>query len=510
MSTAQADIRSELLWAGRYERLLLAVLVPLTLARWLLAASFELCGDEAYYWLWSRHLDVAYYSKGPAVAAVIALGTHLLGDSVLGVRFFTPVFAALSTVGMFVLGRMLYGPRTGFWAAMLLTLMPMSAVGGLLQTIDPISVCCWTWSLVLFARIAAAPSTDLWIGAGLLIGAGALAKYTNLALVPSFVVFCLVSRQHRAYLKAPGFWLMLGVVLLCLAPVLAWQSQHDWITLTHLRERGAFGVVTPRLSLLQFATFLGTQLGVSWPVLPGAAWAITVLRRDGAPQSEGEPEPAFSPLELLLALSLPLLLAYAAMAWVKAGEPNWVAPSYIGLGVVAAAGAVRRAESSGGLNWRSLTALSAGIAAALSLLVYASVLAPLPGATPLESRIHGAQQLAAHVAKVEATQHASFVIGERYQIASLLAFYSPDHPTFFTPTTPVAYNEFFYWRGYRQTQQPGQSAVYVAYHDAVPPVLHDQFARVRLLEVFIPRFAGRALRPYYLFLCEGFRPDIAS
>jgi 4-amino-4-deoxy-L-arabinose transferase-like glycosyltransferase len=323
---------------AHYERLLVAVLVPLTLLRWLLAASFELSGDEAYYWLWSRYLDLAYYSKSPVVALVIATATHLFGDSSIGVRAFVPLQAAATTAGVFVLGRMLYDSRIGFWAAVLVSVMPMTAAGGLLQTIDPLSLCCCTWSLVVLARLTAVRSAGLWVAAGLLIGAGALAKYTNLFLLPGFALFCLLFRDRRALLGSGGFWLMSAVVLACLAPVLLWQSAHGWVTVTHLTERSAFGV-TPQLSAGEFATYLGLQLAVSFPVLAAAVLAIPVLRKEPGAAAQGGAQSA--PLTFLLALSLPPFASYAAMSWIKAGEANWVAPSYLGLAVVAAAGAVR-------------------------------------------------------------------------------------------------------------------------------------------------------------------------
>lgn len=507
LAVEAADVR-----LGQHERLLLALLLPLTLLRWGLAASFELCGDEAYYWLWSRHLDVAYYSKGPAVALVIALSTHLFGDSVIGVRAFSPVFAALSTTGVFVLGRMLYDSRTGFWAAVVFTLMPICALGAVLQTIDPISVCCWAWSLVVLARIAAAPSLGLWVGAGLLIGAGALAKYTNLFLLPSFVIFCLISVPHRSLLKAGGFWVMLAVVLACLAPVLAWQTAHGWVTVTHLKERGAFGVV-PRLSLVQFAIFASEQLAVSWPVLPAVGLAIPVLARRpphrAAWRAPASP-PGFPPLTFLLATSLPLLGSYAAMAWILAGEPNWVVPAYTGLAALAAAGGVQRWDRTDTLRRRRLIGVCLGIGALLNLLVSMAPLVPLPGDAGLKARVQGAQQLATHVAEVQAAHHASFLIGDHYWVASLVSFYTPDHPAVFTPTTRMPRNELFYWPGYRQTQRQNQSAVYIARYDVVPQVLKDQFAKVTLLEMFMPRYVRRPLRPYYLFLCEGFRPSVAG
>ena len=41
--------------------------------------DWDLCGDEAEYWAWSRKLDWSYYSRGPVIAWLIRLGTEILG-----------------------------------------------------------------------------------------------------------------------------------------------------------------------------------------------------------------------------------------------------------------------------------------------------------------------------------------------------------------------------------------------------------------------------------------------
>src|SRR3954471_20313095 len=47
---------------------------------------YELLGDEAYYWEWSRHLDLCYYEKGPGLAYLIAASVRLFGDAEWAVR----------------------------------------------------------------------------------------------------------------------------------------------------------------------------------------------------------------------------------------------------------------------------------------------------------------------------------------------------------------------------------------------------------------------------------------
>ena len=52
-------------------RLLYFFLFSLAFLRLCIVGLFELSSDEAYYYLWSLHPDISYYSKGPGVAATM-------------------------------------------------------------------------------------------------------------------------------------------------------------------------------------------------------------------------------------------------------------------------------------------------------------------------------------------------------------------------------------------------------------------------------------------------------
>ena len=64
-----------------------AAIAALNLWGAVMAARLPLSADEAYYWLWSKHLAAGYYDHPPLVAFVIRMGTWLFGDSEFGVRF---------------------------------------------------------------------------------------------------------------------------------------------------------------------------------------------------------------------------------------------------------------------------------------------------------------------------------------------------------------------------------------------------------------------------------------
>src|SRR6202035_2464844 len=61
-------------------------ILALVALRLFAAAWTPITFDEAYYWMWSKHLAGAYYDHPPMVAVVIRLGTMILGDTELGVR----------------------------------------------------------------------------------------------------------------------------------------------------------------------------------------------------------------------------------------------------------------------------------------------------------------------------------------------------------------------------------------------------------------------------------------
>ena len=54
--------------------------------RGVMAALLPLSADEAYYWLWSKHLAAGYFDHPPAIAWLIRAGTVLFGDTPFGVR----------------------------------------------------------------------------------------------------------------------------------------------------------------------------------------------------------------------------------------------------------------------------------------------------------------------------------------------------------------------------------------------------------------------------------------
>src|SRR5438132_1007188 len=176
-STGQKQLRIPWLPLG-YALILALLLFRLS---YIASGTIELSKDEAYQWLWSKHLALSYYSKPPGIALIQFAGTSLWGDTQLGVRFFSSVCAAILSLVMLRFMARQAGARQAFLLLVILTCVPLMGIGTILMTIDPPLVLFWMLALVAGWR-AVQPDGRIahWLLAGLATGLGFLCKYNVL------------------------------------------------------------------------------------------------------------------------------------------------------------------------------------------------------------------------------------------------------------------------------------------------------------------------------------------
>ena len=432
-------------------------LVLLTAARYVLAATTGLAPDEAYYFLWSERLDWAYYSKGPGVAVAIWIGTSLFGPTELGVRFLSPLLALGSSLLLFYFARRIYDAKTGAWLVGLVNALPIFNVGGIVMTIDPLSIFFWIAATVTFWRaLEKVPKfTGWWFLTGVLIGAGFLCKYTNAFQLLSVVLVLALVPRHRIQFLRLGFWTLLVGFSIGLVPPLIWNIDHSWITMVHLLDRGGIstgGTWNP----LDFLEFLGVHLGVYSPLLfVGMVWAAVTAFKE----ARHHYRPRF-----LLCFALPIIFFYFGLSLKQAGEANWTAPGFVTLGLLAAAYWPEKFKE-------SRLARAFGVAAfAIALLGTSLLLAsdgvrqlgwfPWPYKADPGGRLRGWQTAAEalHQARLDLEKELGepvFLIANKYGTAAALSFYLPEkrvegegHPPIYTPETQEIMNQYAFWPRY--------------------------------------------------------------
>ncbi len=129
-----------------YLKRLLILLALVLGARWVMAALLPLSPQEAYYWVFSLHPAWSYFDHPPLTAYVIGFFTYFLGDRAIAIRLGALLFSFGFSLLAYHLGKELFSPRVGFWAAIISTLLPSYAITALIITPDSPLVFFWTLS----------------------------------------------------------------------------------------------------------------------------------------------------------------------------------------------------------------------------------------------------------------------------------------------------------------------------------------------------------------------------
>jgi hypothetical protein len=302
---------------------------------------------------------------------------------------------------------------------------------------------------------------------------------------------------------------------LCTAPVLIWNQQHNWITLTHVASNGGLDKEW-RPTLRYVWDFFGAELlGLTPIFVVGAGLAAS-----GCWNRSWK-----SRLSIyLFSMGAPVFLIYAVYTLRSRVQPNWIAPSVLPLFCLMAVYWEARWRndrwhvSKGVKIW-----LTAGIWLGLTAVIVLHDTSLIKKSIGLElaieydptQRVRGWKETARVVgdarAKLLAEGKPVFIIGDHYGIASLVSFYLPeakagvpDHPIVYSRSADHPENQFYFWPGYRERN--GENAIYVQRTKSPRPPperLVKEFSSVVDLGMFDVPYRGRTIRQVQIFACRG-------
>jgi hypothetical protein len=511
-------------------------IAALTAIRLSILPTTDLEFDEAHYWLWSQHLAPAYFSKGPGVAFVIRASTAIFGTNEFGVRFFSPILGAGTSLLLFYFARRLFSATAGLWAVVALNATPLFNMGAFLMTIDPLSIFFWLAAMFSFwLAVEKSPAWSWhWLLSGLLVGLGFLCKYTNaLELVSILLVLALVPRLRQEFAR-PGIYLLLSAFAVCTIPPIIWNAQHVWVTLTHLQARGSlnqgFGIHP-----IEVLAFIGEHFLFYSPLLfLGLAWGVIGSCRRIGQQLK---------VLFLFWFGLPVFAFYFLLSFNKVAAPNWDALAMLGFGLLAVHFWRERVTKHAGLRVTATAALLLGLlmsALALDTDVVRSLGFEFPRSDPSD-RMRGWKSATAGVEKIRGDLEAKlgerlFLIADARDRASEISFYlrdkkleGPGYPPVYIIETQDIQNQFSFWPRYdefveakpgtlRQGDEAstegnavnpfvGRSALFIreGVRERLPHNIRVGFQSVEPVAVIEVQRYGNSLRKWQVFLCRGYR-----
>ncbi|MGA2090050.1 MAG: glycosyltransferase family 39 protein, partial [Endomicrobiales bacterium] len=292
----------------------------LTIFRGLLAAKLQLHPDEAYYWLWSRYLDVGYYDHPPMVAYFIRL-TTLFSQSEFWVRFSGLAGAVVMSVLLWVMvKRMFNDEKISAASVIVFNALPLTMSGTLIVTPDIPSFFFWALAIFFFWELVRTHHPRYWYFTGVAFGLALLSKYTAVLLAPCLLMFVVMSDERR-WLKTVHPYAAFLIGCLFFLPVVYWNSQHQWISFSFQVGHGLAGKA---LSLGNVLEYCGGQALVAGPfvwLFGMIAAIIYFFRKDKAAL-------------YLSCMSLPLIIFFALTSLKKEAGPNWPAFAYFTFSVL--------------------------------------------------------------------------------------------------------------------------------------------------------------------------------
>lgn len=312
------------------ERLIPVLLVAVFVMRLVLGGMVGLGDDEAYYWDWTRHLQLSYFDHPGMIAWMIKASVSIFGDTTFAIRLPAVICNSLATLFLFLLALEMFNMRTALYAALLHTLIPIYALGGMMAVPDAPMGLAWSFLAWIGWRVAIRASTGnffgtedrvsigTWLLIGLMVGFGFLSKYTSVLVSVSLVLFYFFDSRLRRLLASPGFGVALFIAVIAMFPVLIWNAKNGWPSFAyHLSERQAGG---GGANLVRWAQFWISQLGFFTPtvfVLNIFALLIALFRSNEIQW------------RYLFWLSFPTIALFTTQALFAEFKPHWSAPGHL-------------------------------------------------------------------------------------------------------------------------------------------------------------------------------------
>lgn len=411
-------------------------IIYLLLLRLVYLGQVELAPQEAYYWNYAQHLDIGYLDHPPLVAWLIAAALAF-GDGEFFVRL--PAVFAWTVMLAFAaaFARDMASRGVALASALLAATLPFFFGIGVMITPDAPLAAAWAAALFFLQRALLGGRRAAWLGAGVAIGIGMLAKYSMVLLPAAAFVFMLVDAGARRSLLSPWAWGGVLIALLTFSPVIAWNLQHDWASFSFQGSR-RLASDAPQFSLhvfLAYALVLLTPPGVLalWRLLhPGGGKPASVPT---APASDAATWLAGRRRLFLLVFTLVPLLVFALSSLRAETKFHWTGPIWLALLPVLAATMTRPGLGDARLDRLLARSWPPLLQVLILLYAYGLFYYPVWGLAGLRAHHHylemGWRDLRARIQDIEdavlaETGRRPSVVGlDKHNTADEMAFYDP-------------------------------------------------------------------------------------
>jgi len=450
----------------------LGLIFAVSALRLIYASALPLTADEAYYWQWSRHLAWGYYDHPPVIAYLIAAGTGVAGINPLGVRIMSVILAGATAWMVYRLvadSKLNHRFEGSLWALGLTLCTPLLSVGAVLATPDAPMVFFWTSTVWGVQKALNGSGRKYWLVAGLAMGLGMLSKFP-MAILPAALVLAMAgTRKGRNALFSSGPWLAGFLAVALCVPYILWSTSRGFGSVFYQLGHG-LGKSAGGHGSGSFLIFIGGQLAVTgFLVFPVVMFAMVKGLKGWLDRSHNDDQRLV--FALWTAPAVLTLFVFGAASFLAKSSPNWpvaMYPTSFALAGMMIAGFKQKG--------RILTGGFICLALLMSLYVQLETIRPLVPYNPrgFFSKVQDRKEFAQWAEGIRAglgdRGKDARILADSYQLASLLAFYLPDHPETDSPRERGSGSAYAQWR---KGWKGGEWALFFTRKGRIPDYLSE-------------------------------------
>jgi len=377
--------------------------------------KFDLFGDEAQYWIWSKNLDFGYFSKPPLLPWFIHVYCLVFGNSIFAIKMISVSFYCLSSFVVYLISNQLTrNKEISIYAAISFFLMPGVSVSSFLLSTDVLLILFWSLSLLQLLKIRERP--DFWgfILLGTFLGLAFLAKYAAIYFFICTVFLLIFDKKIRDvfFNNKLSFFFCLFSFVLIVFPNAVWNTNNNWVTLHHTADNASLGRAA--INFKGGLEFFISQIFMIGPLL----FFYFVIRFKKIKIDEGS--------VFLLSFSLPIFFIVLIEAFLVRSNANWAAVSLVSFLIFF----VRQVYSINKkfIVWNSYINFSLGLFFFYLIATSANISA--------FSRINGINDFAKNLEILASEKYEYIVVSDRILFSNIKYLYRDNKIKLLTPISP--------------------------------------------------------------------------
>ncbi|WP_297887160.1 glycosyltransferase family 39 protein [Sulfurihydrogenibium sp.] len=458
---------------------------------YVLFRDIDLSPEEAQYWLWSKFLDLSYYSKPPLIAYMNFISTAVLGDTEIGVRINAIILGFFIAVITYLFSKELFkDEKVAFFNSTFIYFIPAYDIASIIFLTDTSLAFFYLLLSYLFYKSVKEDRPVLWTLTAVAGGLGFLSKYSVVFFFPVAVVYLLLFSKKT--FKNRWFYISILIAGLFTLPVVYWNFSNDFVSFKHVGKLSG-AQESFSINLKHLGDYILGQIGLNSVFLfPFFAYGIYKAFKEKD--------------EKLIYLSLSPLMVFIFFGLIvlkKNVEVNWPAFGYSTLYILSGYYIYKRFLKLAILPM-ALSLISIMVLFYTPILDKVGLTKILPPKVDPTKRLVGWEEMGMFVSNLKKDYPKSFVFSDSYHISSEMSFYIEGKPFVYCIKVDRRMNQWDLWEGLEKYENKGYYGIYIADHPMTEKV-KSGFESVEKEYLYKVRYRGVDVKEYYIYVLKNYK-----